>query len=123
MKYEVIQNFNDAQDNGHAYHEGDIYPRDGIAPSDSRILELMSSNNFMKVSLIQPYVEKADEPKEELVPEKEADSEKVVWTEEDINKMPFLKLKAVAKQNGIDVEDKKAAELKAELIEKLVEVE
>ena len=32
-----------------------------------------------------------------------------------------MKLKSVAKQNGIDVEDKKAAEIRAELIAKLVE--
>ena len=45
----------------------------------------------------------------------------VSWTADEINKMPFMKLKSVAKQNGIDVEDKKAAEIKEELIKKIVE--
>ena len=117
MKYEVIQSFNDAQDSGHAYHGGDIYPRDGAAPSEQRILELMSPNNFMKVALIKPYTEnKRVEVKAE---KQDENSDKVIWTEEDINKMPFMKLKSVAKQNGIDVEEKKASDIKSELIEKL----
>ncbi|GAB5870223.1 hypothetical protein JMUB7539_27190 [Staphylococcus aureus] len=28
--YKVIERFEDAQDNGHEYQVGDIYPRDGL---------------------------------------------------------------------------------------------
>lgn len=40
-------------------------------------------------------------------------------TAADIAKLPFFKLKSLAKSNGINVEDKKAEVLRAELIEKL----
>lgn len=125
MIYVVTRYFTDAQDNEHAYHEGDIYPRDGLKVSEARINDLMSGNNFQRVSLIKAVEKLPESPKKESkeISKDDSKDEKVVWVEEDINKMPFLKLKAVAKQNGIDVEDKKAAELKAELIEKLVEVE
>ena len=138
MKYEVIRDFHDAQDSGHSYHVGDLYPRDGVAPSDQRIKDLLSENNFYEAAVIKPYtgepkVEvKVEVPKEKPkveMPEEEPEAEpkedenagEVAWTEEDINKMPFMKLKSVAKQNGVDVEDKKAAEIRAELIAKLVE--
>lgn len=45
--------------------------------------------------------------------------DEVKWTVEDIEKMPFLKLRSIARQNGVETEDKKASEIKAELIEKL----
>ncbi len=137
MKYEVIRDFHDAQDAGHSYHAGDLYPRDGVAPSDQRIKDLLSENNFYNVAVIKPYngepkEVKVEVPKEnpkvempeekpEAEPKEDENAGEVVWTEEDINKMPFMKLKSVAKQNGIDVEDKKAAEIRAELIAKLVE--
>ena len=54
-----------------------------------------------------------DEPKEEKK-EKE-----VVYTLEEINKLPFFSLKSLAKQVGIDATGKKAASLRAEIIEKL----
>lgn len=129
MKYEVIRDFNDAQDGNYAYHEGDIYPRDGAAPSEQRIVELMGSGNGHNASLIKPYTEKkvVDTPKvekkmevQESVETPKENSEEVVWTEEEINKMPFMKLKSVAKQNGIDIEDKKASEIREELIKRLV---
>ena len=137
MKYEVIRDFHDAQDAGHSYHVGDLYPRDGVAPSDQRIKDLLSENNFYNIAVIKPYngepkAVKVEVPKEDPkveMPEEKPEAEpkevenagEVAWTEEDINKMPFMKLKSVAKQNGIDVEDKKAAEIRAELIAKLVE--
>ena len=40
-------------------------------------------------------------------------------TKEDVAKLPFFKLKSLAKSNGIDVEGKDGKTLKAELIEKL----
>lgn len=40
-------------------------------------------------------------------------------TKEDVAKLPFFKLKSLAKSNGIDVEGKDGKTLKAELIEKM----
>lgn len=117
MKYEVIRYFTDAQDKEHAYHEGDIYPRDGLNPSEQRIKDLMSGNNFQKIGLIKPLKEK---PGRKAEPKKEVKSEEVVWTKDDINKMPFMKLKSVAKQNGIRVDDREAQDIRADLIMKLV---
>jgi hypothetical protein len=40
-------------------------------------------------------------------------------TKADVEKMPYFGLKSLATKNGIDTDGKKAAELKAEIIEKL----
>ena len=42
-------------------------------------------------------------------------------TEEDINKLPYFSLKALASNYGIDVTDKKTKELRKELLKKLKE--
>ena len=104
MKYEVIRYFTDAQDNEYAYHEGDTYPRDGLNVSEQRINDLMSGNNFQKISLIK---------KSKTV------KKTTSLTKEDVQKMPYMKLKSVAKANGVDIEDKKADAIRSELIEKL----
>ena len=118
MKYVVTRYFTDAQDNEYAYHEGDIYPREGHTVSEVRIKDLLSGNNFQRVALIKRVTGDTVKKVEAAIPE----NKEVVWTEEEINKMPYMKLKSVAKQNGIDIEDMKTAEIKAELIKKLVEV-
>ena len=118
MQYVVTRYFTDAQDNEYAYHEGDIYPREGHTVSEARLKDLLSGNNFQRIALIK-RVEKVETPKKKEIQEEVQDNENVVWTEDEINKMPFMKLKAIAKQNGIDVEDKKASEIREELIEKL----
>ena len=64
------------------------------------------------------------EPKEEVKTESEVienkeEEKEVEYTKEDINALPFFSLKSVASRYGIDVKGKKAAELKADLIEKL----
>ncbi len=118
MQYVVTRYFTDAQDNEYAYHEGDIYPREGHTVSEARLKDLLSGNNFQRIALIK-RVEKVEAPKKKEVQEEVQDNENVVWSEDEINKMPFMKLKAIAKQNGIDVEDKKASEIREELIEKL----
>lgn len=114
MRYEVTRYFTDAQDNNYAYHEGDTYPREGLTVSDVRIKDLLSGNNFQRIALIKRVTD--EKPKKAV--EK---TEKTVWTAEEINKMPFMKLKSVAKQNDVEVEGKTAAEIREELIEKVVE--
>lgn len=112
--YIVTRYFTDAQDNEYAYHAGDTYPREGLSVSEERINNLMSGNNFQKVSLIK----KVDTPTKKVEKE-EALNKDVVWTAEDIQKMPYMKLKSVAKQNDVEVKDREASDVRADLIEKL----
>ncbi|MDE8123714.1 hypothetical protein PT204_07660 [Erysipelothrix rhusiopathiae] len=53
MKYIVIKRWHDLQDNNYQYEVGDIYPREGLEPSENRILELSSSNNIPGIPLIK----------------------------------------------------------------------
>lgn len=114
MQYEVIRYFTDAQDNDYAYREGDTYPRDGLNVSDARIRDLLSGNNFQRVALIKRVLDKPAKKKNETKVE-----EPVSYTVEDVQKMPYMKLKSVAKQNGVEVKDKEASDIRSELIDKL----
>lgn len=61
MGYKVIKFFHDLQDTVktkggevcHAYHVGDIYPREGYKPSAERIAELAGSDNKQGTPLIE----------------------------------------------------------------------
>lgn len=117
--YRVIRYFTDAQDNEYAYNVGDIYPRKGITVSNLRIQDLLSGNNFQRVPLIALDTKAIAQPKEEAKEEVKEEPQEVVWTSEEITKMPFMKLKSIAKKNGVDVEGKKADEIRTELKEKL----
>ena len=118
MQYEVIRYFTDAQDNDYAYREGDIYPREGHSVSDLRIKDLMSGNNFQRIPLIKRVVKAKGRPKKTEVVQ-EVNNGEVGWTVEDINSMPFMKLKSIAKQNGVEVEERKASDIREDLIKKL----
>ena len=113
--YKVVRYFEDAQDGNHAYNVGDVFPRKGVTVSQQRINDLMSGNNFQQVQLIalDTSAEKTKEEKKEEKPKEET------LTAEDINKLPYFKLKSLAKSKGIDVEDKKVDALRAELIERI----
>lgn len=69
--------------------------------------------------------EKKEAPKkvEEVVkpvqPEKVEPKKDASITKEEVLSMPYFKVKSVAQANGIDVADKKTAELRAEVIERL----
>lgn len=63
MAYEVIRYFEDLQDNSHPYNEGDTFPRSGLSVSDTRIKELLGSENLQKTPLIKKVKEKTAEPK------------------------------------------------------------
>ena len=39
-RYRVVKYFTDLCDSEHAYHVGDVYPRDGVDVTDSRVKEL-----------------------------------------------------------------------------------
>ena len=49
----VIKKFTDLQDGNHVYNVGDVYPREGYAPSNERIAELASDKNRQGTPLIE----------------------------------------------------------------------
>lgn len=51
--YKVIKYFTDLQDNNHAYHVGDSFPRNGLDVSDERLTELSTKNNRQNKPLIE----------------------------------------------------------------------
>ncbi len=55
--YKVIKYFEDLQDGGYAYEEGDVFPREGLEVSDERIKELSGKKNKRGTPLI---IEKKD---------------------------------------------------------------
>lgn len=52
-KYVVLKYFEDLQDNNHKYRVGDIYPREGLDPSEERIKELSTPFNLRQEVLIE----------------------------------------------------------------------
>lgn len=86
-----------------------------------RNLKARAEKSALVASKVKPVVVEEPTEKEETTQQEEPKTD-AVWTAEEINKMPYMKLKSVAKQNGIDVENLKAADIRAELIKKLVEV-
>lgn len=69
--YKVVKFFTDLQDNRYAYHEGDIFPREGVEVTKKRLEELSSDKNRRGIPLIEllPFTE--DEAKEEVKEVKE----------------------------------------------------
>lgn len=51
--YKAIRFFTDLQDNNHAYHEGDTFPREGLKVSDQRLAELSGKGNRRGMPLIK----------------------------------------------------------------------
>lgn len=56
--YKVIKFFHDLQDDNHAYNVGDVYPREGVKPTDERIAELSGKENKQGCPLIERVEEK-----------------------------------------------------------------
>lgn len=56
--FRVVRFFTDLKDGGHAYHVGDVYPRDGVAVTPERIKELSTTSNVRGVPLIAEEVKK-----------------------------------------------------------------
>lgn len=61
MRYTVIRDFTDLQDNNFKYRVGDEFPRPGMKVSDERIDELSTTKNRKGLPMIE------EEPKEEPV--------------------------------------------------------
>lgn len=60
--YKVIEYFTDLHDNDHEYHEGDIFPREGVKVSKERLKELASSDNKRGKPLIAEAESGSKEP-------------------------------------------------------------
>ena len=56
--YKVILRFADLQDSSHVYEVGDVYPREGVKPTQERISELLGASNKIGAPLIKKVVEK-----------------------------------------------------------------
>jgi len=111
MDYVVTRSFTDKDTKEH-YAVGEKYPRSGSV-SKERLAELSSDNNKRGMALIEK-VRKKEEVKEESKEEVSC-----LVTRDEVEKMKFFAVKSLATKNGIDVDGKNAAELKAEIIEKL----
>lgn len=57
MKYRVLKYFTDLQDNRHAYHVGETFPREGLEVSSERLVELSSDKNKRGIPLIEKIEE------------------------------------------------------------------
>ena len=71
--YKVVKYFTDLQDGNYAYKVGDIYPRQGVEPTQARIEELASNKNRQGVPLIAIVLadkNKLDEVTAEETPKK-----------------------------------------------------
>lgn len=78
--YKVINEFVDLQDKvNDKYHEyaiGDVYPRKGYTPSQSRIEELLSDDNKLRIPLIEAVDGSPSEKVDEEVKEGAEDAGK-----------------------------------------------
>lgn len=52
-KYKVVHTFKDLKDNNYIYKKGDIYPRERLIPTKTRIKELTSTKNKTGKVLIE----------------------------------------------------------------------
>ena len=70
--YKVVKYFTDLKNGNHAYKVGEIYPRQGVEPTQARIDELSSNKNRQGVPLIAliPENKTTDEVTEEEMPKK-----------------------------------------------------
>lgn len=66
-----------------------------------------------KAEVVKPVEPEKVEPVKVEEPKRDA------LTKEKVQSMPYFKVRSVAQANGIDVADKKTAELRAEVIERL----
>ncbi len=69
MKYRVLKYFTDLQDNRHAYHVGETFPRDGLEVSPERLEELSGDKNKRGIPLIEELKEEPLPFTEEAVDE------------------------------------------------------
>ena len=76
MKYTVIEGFYDLQDPDgkgryYLYNRGDVYPREGLEPTEARIAELSGKDNKRNQPLIEEIAEQEETRIEEIVEQEE----------------------------------------------------
>jgi len=67
--YRTLIYWEDLKDGRHPYNKGDVYPREGLKPSDARIKELSTTMNIRGTKLIEEIPEKEPEKEPEKAPE------------------------------------------------------
>lgn len=95
--YKVIRYFIDLEDNNHAYHVGDTFPRDGKKVSVERINALLSGDNKRKAKMIVEDTTAVSEPKEEAQEEPREEPQEEPQTVEEPKKKEAPKQKASSK--------------------------
>ncbi|HHQ6759041.1 TPA: Rho termination factor N-terminal domain-containing protein [Staphylococcus aureus] len=88
--YKVVEYFEDTQDNRRPYHEGDIYPRDGLEVSEERLAELSTTNNRRNLIAIKLVEDKQPEQSEASADEQKS-----------LSDMKVAELKELAKKREI----------------------
>ena len=96
--YRVVKFFADLQDGNHTYNVGDKFPRDGYAPSNDRVNELLSSTNKQGTPVIK-FVDEEDE----VVKATEPVDEETVYTEDSLSEMTTKEIKALAEKRGYKI--------------------
>lgn len=84
MKYTVLSEFADLQDEKHVYGIGDVYPREGYTPTAERVDELCTGKNLLHKPLIQKVEDEVLPHEVEETPE----VEEVVETPETEEQQP-----------------------------------
>ena len=115
MSYKVIHRFTDLQDFNHLYNVGDLFPRIGMKVSQSRIDELASGKNKLKIPLIELEKDKKIDDFSQYMNEP-VETNGLEYTKTEINRMSTADLKELAEKNGLD-NSLSGAELKKLLIE------
>lgn len=116
MKYRAVIDFVDMQDNNHVYKIGDEFPRLGMEVTDARIDELIGSNNKLKRSVIEAYlddnlVQSTNIPNENNE-EKEIPFAPKKFTAKQLKAMTIDQIDALAEEYGYTID----ATLKADII-------
>lgn len=116
MKYRAVIDFVDTQDNNHVYKIGDEFPRLGMEVTDARIDELIGSNNKLKRSVIEAYlddnlVQSTNIPNENTE-EEEIPFEPKRFTAKQLKAMTIDQIDALAEEYGYTID----ATLKADII-------
>lgn len=91
MKYNVIVDFTDLQDNNFKYHAGDLFPRKGLSVSKERIEALTTDKNRRGFPVIKAIDNSVED--EETV-------EKLVEEPEKVEEIPEEKPAAKKKSSG-----------------------
>lgn len=88
MKYTVLSEFADLQDEKHVYGIGDVYPREGYTPTAERVDELCTAKNLLHKPLIQLVVVQEPETVVEEVVEEVVETPETEEQPEEITEEP-----------------------------------